>query len=469
MKPALVTCLSLAWLVLANFTYAQSSQVEQGRRMHEDLLKTERFHQGEALNAYVNEIGQRLAANSSWPDLEYHFFVLDDPGINAFALPGGYIYINRGLLSFMTSESQLAAVLAHEIAHVTQRHHSRQSRAANLGNLAAFVATVATWNSSVGEAVSLWNAERISGFGRDMELEADEYGAVYLYRTGYDPQAIIEVLGILKDHETFMSREARAQGRSSTYHGVFASHPRNDTRLKEVVAQAGVMPPGEGFQGRDEYRQITDGLLFGPALDANAPPGFNRFIHRGLGVTFLFPADWSRQTQGSTITLEGPGGLFRVSLSVVRITDAEQDATSALLGHLGAERLRSDQPLYSDKEKAEAVTGLVDTPAGRERVAAIKYGGNFYFFRALAPLDPDKAADETLLGLMGSFRDLRAADIPPDFETRIYYRRLEPGETFADLASSSPLGNQAETYLRLLNGYYPNGESQPGTWMKLVK
>jgi len=194
----LLACLLL---FMAPCLLAEDKEVKMGREAHEELLKTTHFYDDPELLEYVNSVGQKLAANSDWPDIEYHFFIVDSPDINAFALPGGYIYINRGLMSYMTSEAQLASVLAHEIAHVTRHHAVRRRSQQRLGTAAAFVASVITWNSNVGEAIKLENAALVSGYGREMELEADEYGALYMYRSGYDPNAVIEMLSILKDHE----------------------------------------------------------------------------------------------------------------------------------------------------------------------------------------------------------------------------------------------------------------------------
>lgn len=465
-SPVLKALASL--LCLLSFA-AYADDAEIGKRLHEELLLTERFYHDEALNEFVDRIGQKVAANSDWPELEYHFFIIDSGDINAFALPGGYIYVNRGLLNFLTSEAQLAAVLAHEVAHVTRKHHSRRDNTNTMGNVAAFMASLLTLNSNVGEAVSLWNAARVSGFGREMELEADEWGAQYLYKSGYDPQAMIEVLGILKDHETYMNRVARNAGRQSTYHGVFASHPRGDTRLKEVVAQAGMLPPGEAYQGRDEYRAVVDGVVFGDSINSNAPPGKARYVHKGLAITFVYPDDWVRTTMGSTIRVESREGDIVLTLEVAAISDQELTAEDLLLAHLSAEKLNDARQLNENIDPNEAVTGFIETQSGRQRVAAMKLGSNVYFLKSLSPMPADEETDAQHLEIMSSFRRASNADLPPDREYNVFYRRLEPGETFLDLARTSVLGQSAEPILRLINGYYPSGEAQPGTWMKLVE
>ncbi len=462
-------CIATALLLCAGvFAYADS-EVEAGQKLHEELLLTERFYQDEALSAYVNEIGQKLAANSDWPEIDYHFFVVDSGDINAFALPGGYIYVNRGLINYLTSEAQLAGVLAHEIAHVTRHHHDRRDSTNTMGNVAAFMASLITMNSGVGDAVSIWNNARVSGFGRDMELEADKYGAEYLYRTGYDPEAMIEVLGILKDHETFMNREARNAGGQSTYHGVFASHPRGDARLKEVVAQAGLLLPGEEFQGRDDYRTTVDGVVFGRSSNSNAPPGKARYVHKGLAVTFTYPDDWNRTTSGSTISVASRSGDIELKLEVATIADNELTAEEMLLARYSVDELLNaseHSPIY---EEETAITGFIQFGALVQRVAATKLGSNAYYFSTVLPGNADDETDQLQLEIMASFRQASQQDLPPDRELQVYYQRLEPGETFLDLARTSVLGQEAEAYLRLINGYYPAGEAQPGTWMKLVE
>jgi predicted Zn-dependent protease len=156
-------------------------------------------------------------------------------------------------------------------------------------------------------------------------------------------------------------------------------------------------------------------------------------------------------------------------LEVASIADQEMTAEELLVAHHSAEDLDDAQRLSEAAGKENAVTGFIQTENSRQRVAAIKLGSNVYYFSALKPENPDEETDALQLEIMSSFRRASNADLPPDREYQIYYKRLEPGETFLDLAKTSVLGRQAEAYLRLMNGYYPSGEAQPGTWMKLVK
>lgn len=469
--------IKIAWAVLALAVVApfsaladMSDEQRIGRKEHEKLSLYTHFYEDAALNEYVNSVGQRLAANSDYPDLEYHFFIVDSPDINAFALPGGYIYINRGLMTYLTSEAQLAAVLSHEIAHVTKRHGTRQRDQRILGNVAAWVATIALWNASIGDAIRLENTARVSGYGREMELEADEYGATYLYRTGYDPQAIIEVLSILKDHQTFTLRKGREQGRApATYHGVFSTHPRNDQRLADVIQQAGLLPPGEALEGRTEYRKMMDGVVFGDNDKSTSPPGYERYSSKSLGVTMLYPESWTKTTQGQEILLDSGDGT-QLQLTVAVPEDSAISAKDQLLQKYQLESLEDVELVYEEKgTEHDAILAIATTDPGKLRVAAIKVGAYTYFFENITPIPLDKETDVIVKNIIKSFRRAESEDYPPDNIYNVYYHRLAPGETFAELAQSQNLGRYTEDYLRLMNGYYPKGEAQPGTWIKMAK
>src|SRR5690606_32743729 len=176
--------------------------------MHEKILASVPIYDDEALIAYVDEVGQRIVRSADRPDLDYTFIILDSPDINAFALPGGFVYINRGLLTYLQTEAQLAAVLAHEIGHITARHGVRRDTAqkgAGIGTgILSVLSVLTTGTNVVGDVAGLYASAAVMGYGREMELEADHFGAKYLYNSGYDPQAMVEVIGVLKNHERFM-------------------------------------------------------------------------------------------------------------------------------------------------------------------------------------------------------------------------------------------------------------------------
>src|SRR3972149_4360146 len=161
---------------------SEEQELALGRKTHQQVLQQYGVYDDQELQAYVKNTGEKLAAQSHRRDLVYRFTVVDSKEVNAFALPGGYIYITRGLLAYLNSEAELAAVLGHEIGHVTARHAVRQYTAAQLANIGATLGAVFIpgMNAAGNQLVQLFGTALLRGYGREHELEADQLGAEYL-------------------------------------------------------------------------------------------------------------------------------------------------------------------------------------------------------------------------------------------------------------------------------------------------
>lgn len=242
---------------------SESQEIQMGREYNAQVLRQNPVYQDQELQDYVQTIGQSLAAKSHRPNLVYRFTVIDSPDINAFALPGGYIYINRGLMTYLSSEEELAAVLGHEIGHVTARHSVQQySQSQLMGILSAAIEINA--GRTAGNIANLASGALLSGYGRDMELEADDLGAQYIFQDGYSPQGMYQVLSVLKDQEVYSKKIAEQRGQESrSYHGVFASHPSNDLRLQEVLNNVSNTYPKGEEKKKDLYLKKIEGMVFG--------------------------------------------------------------------------------------------------------------------------------------------------------------------------------------------------------------
>ena len=239
---------------------SEQQEVSLGAGLHKQVVQKYRPYNNAALQAYVNQIGQMLASKSHRNNIPYHFLVVDDPGINAFALPGGYIYITRGLMAYLNSEAELAGVLAHEIGHVTARHSARQHTRSTVTKVLASVVANKYGNA---QAINTVATATIRGYGRDHELEADRLGAEYLARSGYDPKNMIRVIEVLKAQEQFSKMLARSEGRQPpSYHGLFSTHPSNDKRLHQVVGAANVQRQGNRPDNQQAYLRRLSGLKY---------------------------------------------------------------------------------------------------------------------------------------------------------------------------------------------------------------
>ncbi len=262
---------------------SKDEETAMGAQGHRDILKTMKRYNNASLQAYVNGIGQALARKSHRSGIRYTFTVLDDPSVNAFALPGGYIYITTGLMAYLNSEGELAGVLGHEIGHVTARHGVKQQSASIAS---AILLDILAKKTSAGNARSLnqFGTALIRGYGRDHELQADQLGAEYLARVGYQPQSMIDVVRVLKAQEEFDKLQARQEGRKPrAYHGVFSTHPSNDKRLQQVIGAAKrFKSAGTRSTNHDGYLKHINGMKYRIDKRHNGRIVVGRATTRGL-------------------------------------------------------------------------------------------------------------------------------------------------------------------------------------------
>ena len=430
---------------------------------HQKLVDNIGIYDDPELDAYVRQVGERLLRDSGITSPTFSFTLLDSPDINAFALPGGLIYMNRGLLAYLDTEAELAGVLAHEIGHITERHHSRRKTAQMTSKVAAVSAYILTGSGDVYDAASMYGAEIISGFGRDMELEADSAGAEYLHQTGYDVDSMLSVIGVLKDQEQYRRAQAKASGKpSGTYHGLYASHPRNDLRLRTVIRAANdldlaEMPDNPEIPG--EYRRQTEGLVYGASAEAQSDP--NRFYHNKLNFTFAHPPGWTVRQSSREIVASSADGSQTLTIGLARIDPAQDTEASLVEGSQGD---------VSDLEALEqyglnGTTAIASSGGQSARLAVIDHSYRFLFEGDATDF---ATADPAFRTIIDSFRPLTARERVTGTSHTLHYIQVPRGATFASLASGVKLPD-AENQLRLINGYYPTGEPRTGDWVKVIR
>ena len=460
----------------ANLVFmSEAKEKEVGLEEHGKILDSvEGFNDGQLLD-YVSHVGNKIVEVSHRPNLDYQFMIIDSDEINAFALPGGYIYINRGLLPFLNSEAELAAVLAHEVAHITARHavqrHARTALAKGAAVAGGLVAGVATGSSAAGSQISqvtsIWAQTGLSGFGREQELEADRLAAEYLVAAGYNPTAMIDVITVFKNQEDF---KRRTTGRKGSYHGLFATHPRNDRRLQETVAQVGQLDRNEVANGDDaEFRENLDGLALSNGSVRNQDQA-NRYYQDLLGYTLAFPEGWQVEATTTVTTASKAGaGSLRVE---ARFLGENIEPRHFIRDNLGIKNLQQSAPL--SQYRLTGHTGISKNPeSGRdERIAVIYLGSRVFIFRGeydrLTPSD-EGGLDELLLSSIQTFRAITSSESLARGQLKIKYVQASEFFDFSIVAQSSKLTNFPEETLRLLNGYYPAGSPEPGDWIKLVE
>jgi predicted Zn-dependent protease len=450
----------------------ERTEIAEGKKAHEEVLK----EYGGALanprlQAYVNDLGQRLARHSHRATLTWTFTVLDSPDVNAFALPGGYVYITRGIMAYLDSEADLAGVLGHEIGHVTARHGAqratRQQRA-GAGVMAATVLGVLVESvtgargvaQAANETASGVAAGSIASYSREQELQADQLGAEYLSRAGFHPKNMVDVIGLLRDQERFRTDSARAAGRPAGEQGAnwLSSHPTSEQRLQAIGRIAENYKGQYGDDARARFLQAVDGMPFGDSREQGVTRG-QHFFHEPLGIALTAPAGWTIDNDADAVSLVNPTGDAALVMKLVppeagRTHEeilrngfkASQGRTERLaLGGFDATYFAGTRAGQNNQAQPLEVT-LVTGPAGRHY--ALMHAGR------------DAAAVQRARGGLreaaASFRGVSAADRALARPWHLRSTPLPPGG-FADLARRSPLGPQAERQLRLINGVYGSG------------
>jgi predicted Zn-dependent protease len=452
----------------------QDDEVRAGNDMHAKVVEHFGHYTSDALQQYIDQVGQRVASHSPRPDTKYHFEILDTPEVNAFALPGGHIYITRGMLAYLDSEPQLAAVLAHEIGHVVARHAARQASQGMVVGIVGAAVSIYTGIGATGDMVNGLGNVAIRGYGRGYELEADRLGAEYLARSGYDPNAMIEVLTILKNQEEFEIATAQQEHRPpKVYHGVFSTHPDTDERLKEAVGAGARLKsaPVAPLADSAVFMHKLDGLVL--VSDFNTRTKSQRYVDPDLGLAVQAPDMWKvTDHDAQHIDMQIGGGSASVTLRAYD-WDGSMTAHDLLTRKLGAEEVEKEIDLHHGTLQGYKTMGILDTPFGhqRARLIVILHEHRAFVFVGAArdAVDVEKyhlvAIDQAALSL----HLLTPQESADAREKRLHIVVADANANYAELAKHCALDKNAAAQLRLLNGAYPDKEPQVGQLIKVVQ
>lgn len=446
---------------------SEQQEINTGKKGDVEIQKEYPRYKSPALQKYINDIGQKLARHSHRTHLTYHFTVVDSPEINAFALPGGYIYITRGMLAYLNSEAELASVLGHEIGHVTARHGVQSYSKAMGTSIAVGIASILVPQlQSVGaqNIVNLMGSAILAGYGRENELEADRLGSEYIAHAGYDPQAMINVIGVLKNQELFDAELAKQENRAPrAYHGVFASHPNNDDRLKQVVDEANKFTKPNTEDARLTYLKNIDGLIFGDSPEQGITRN-NSFYHTDLGFALTLPPEWRVKNNPDQLLLISPTGNV-----MIRMFTDKPDGSPADL-------LRKNLNLNNAELAIDPINQLPAAIMSGEqngkpmRIAAIYLNNKAYVIAARAESDKlFNQFENEINTTIKSFHKITDAERKIAKPLLIKTITAQPDTTYNKLAKNSAIGKNAENYLRLMNNAYPTGEPKPGQIIKIIE
>lgn len=451
-------------------TMSEEQEVSLGKKAHQQILQQYSVYEDPALQEYVSNIVKELSVESHRNQLEFHATVLDSPQVNAFALPGGYVYVTRGIMAYMNSEAELAGVLGHEIGHVTARHGVRQQSSAQVAGILTAAIAIATRSREAGNAANQASTALIRGYGREHELEADRLGAEYLAKVGYDPEEMINVVGILKSQEDFDKKIAKEEGREPrAYHGTFSTHPSNDKRLQEVIRAANKYRTETSRDNDGQFLKLTNGMTLGSSSKDGIVRG-NKFYHKDLGITLTFPSGWKIDNLPDRLIASNStrDAVMQITIGTSNGTSSPKEFIESQFG----DQLRSEQQVKTDSFSGYTAIAKTQTPFGNQdtRIAAVFNGNQIYQFLAAAKdINLLNRHDKEFLATVNSLRKMKNSERSLAESQKIKLISAKKGDTFAKLARKSPLSSHQEDQLRLLNGMFPDGEPTPGQLIKIVE
>jgi predicted Zn-dependent protease len=407
----------------------------------------------------VARIVGRLLAAANQPNAQFQVTILDTSEVNAFALPGGYIYVTRGILALASDTSELAAVLAHEIAHVTLRHARARTDKTRNTQIVDRVITGIFGGDTSTDATANRTRESLAAFSQNQELEADKEGIKFAGKAGYDPQAAARFLGVMSRFAAFSA------GAASGDDGFLSSHPSTPARIETAMGTARGMfgAAGGGEADREGYLSAISGLTFGDSPAQGSIIG-QRFIHPASRFTFTVPAGYTLQnSQSAVVGVAGDGEAVRFDSAQVQPSMALTDyLKSGWIAGLKAETVTSHQ--FNGVEMA---SGLAQTDQWFFRVAVMRLDGEVYRFIFAAKSDSERfkqGADATI----ESFRRTDSADLGQIRQSSIRLVTARAGDTADRLAGQMAAIPGARDLFYILNNLYPGDPVVPGQRYKVV-
>ncbi len=439
---------------------SESDEIEMGRDADVQVTDAYGLYGSEELQAFVRGIGEDLAARSERPQLPWSFKVVDDPIVNAFALPGGFIFITRGILASLNSEAELAGVLGHEIGHVTARHSAsqlsrRQLQQFGLGVGAAVSSDFASAAGVFSAGLQILNLK----YGRGDESQSDELGVRYMSAAAYDPNALVGVFQAL-------ALASGGGGRLPEWQSTHPNPENREARIRELIASSGQEYSGYTSR-RDEYLRRLDGLVYG----ANPREGFfvgSLFRHPDMAFAMDFPIGWKTANQKSQVV-----GLAEDESAIVVLTLAseQKDLDSAMSGFLDQDDVDVGDVRRIPVNGLGALEALFEarTEDGtyRGRVLFVDHGGTIVRILGYSGATRWPDHESNVVNTARSFRPETDTEVLGIKPARLEIVRLPSRMTFREFAESYPSNLDLET-LTNLNRRTLDEVLEAGTLVKRV-
>lgn len=446
---------------------SEAQEIQLGKQSDAQVRQEMGVYDNAELQRYVSDVGMRLARASERPNLPWQFTVVDEPAVNAFALPGGYIYVTRGILPFLQSEEQMAGVLGHEIGHVTARHSAQQytkatSAGIGLTLLGVFVPEARPFQGVAETGLGLLFLK----YGRDDELQADRLGAQYTGRTGWDPRGVAGMLQTLQRLDV-------ASGSSRGVPNWLSTHPNPGDRVEKVLAfiEQNPMPVGTGGRGKDklEYERRIDGIIFGDSPEDGIVRG-NQFLHPVLRLALTFPSGWDIRNSPQHVVAKAPNREAYLLMQLVpKASGSIQQIAQSTMANAGFRQLEGERANLNGLDAyVGTYQGAMEGLGNVVTVAAhVVNEGRVYMIAGLTPANEFSAMQAEFARSIRSFRELSSSEAANIRPNRVDLYTVRGGDTWPSIAQRSGGSLKPET-LAIMNGYDPKEQPKAGDRIKIV-
>ena len=452
------------------FTGGMSSEDEiaLGAREHQKIVpEFGGAYDDPELTAYVDSIGSLLAKTSELPDLDFTFTVLDSPIVNAFALPGGYVYVTRGLLALAADEAELAGVLAHEVGHVTARHSAERYGQAVTASIVQGGLGI-LFGGQAANAAGAVGGLALRSYSRDQEFEADLLGIRYLTRAGYEPRAMATFLQHLQADSRLSAEMAGQPGKADDFN-IMQTHPRTADRVEAAIRQAGIKSVRDPMRPRDVYLRKIDGMVYGDSPDQGIVRG-RSFLHGKLNFAFEVPEGFQLVNAPRAVAARGPNGS---GIIFDQSKGAGDMAISSYLTQVWAKGVALNDVETISVNGMPAATGQIrqNTREGPRdiRLVAFRYDAQT-IYRMLFVTSPESTAAlvKPFRETTYSFRKLTPEEAAAIKPLRVRVHTVRAGETPRAIAARMPLEAYALQRFLVLNGLNENSGLKAGQKVKVI-
>jgi predicted Zn-dependent protease len=445
-----------------------NDEIRIGRKEHGKILRSfgGRYND-KVISNYVSNIGNRLAAKSEFPNIKWTFTVLNSPVINALALPGGYVYVTRGLMALASNEAELAGVLAHEIGHVTARHTAQRYSSSMLAGGVSMAANIFL-GSAAGDLANFAGKATIQSYSRKQEFEADTLGVRYMSRGSYNTNSMVSFLNKLRAHSQLEAKRQKKDPASVDRSDMFATHPRTIDRVNRAISSTALTKSGLKT-GNVDYMERLHNILYGDDPKDGLIKG-RVFVHPAMRFSFKVPKGFQLYNNPRSVIGKGPND------SIIQFDTANKPNNSSMVNYirkiwapetnfLKIEKINvNGMPGATTKTRIKQKNGAFDL-----RLTAINYNNSrIYRFIYLTRVNQTQKLSLSLRQTTYSLRNISISEAQKIRPNRVIVQAVGAKNSVKDISELMSINNFKEETFRVINGLKPSENLRQGQLIKII-